>query len=114
MITAFSGFPRFGGGNMLRKVSVVLAPATLAFFVGSAVLAQPVFPKDRSSASTAVTQPEAKRPLPSGRAAGIKQAQARTNGIWNWVPFGIVGGLAALVVVSGGDDDDSTPTTGSN
>jgi hypothetical protein len=99
---------------MLRKVSVVLAPATLVLFVGSTVLAQPVFPKERSSPSAAASQPEAKSPLPSGRAAGIKQAQAQTNGIWNWVPFGIVGGLAALVVVSGGDDDDSTPTTGSN
>src|SRR5829696_5496546 len=94
--------------DTLRKVSAVLVPATFALFVGSTVLAQPVLPRERSISSGPATQPDAKRPLAPGRAAGIKQAQARSNGIWNWVPFGIVGGLAALVVVSGADDDDST------
>ena len=99
---------------MLRKLSAVLVSATVALFAGSTVLAQPVLSKERSITAAPADQPGAKRPLAPGRAAGIKQAQARTDSIWNWVPFGIVGGLAALVVVSGGDDDDSAPTTGSN
>jgi hypothetical protein len=56
-------------------------------------------------------------PLTPGGAAGIKQAQgAERNRIWNYVPFGVVGGLALLVVLATGDDDDeaTTTTTGSN
>jgi hypothetical protein len=53
-------------------------------------------------------------PLAPGGAAGIKQAQAR-GGIWNFAPFALVGGLAALVVLMNDDDGDSaTTTTGSN
>jgi hypothetical protein len=96
---------------MLRNVSVVLAPATLALFVGSTVLTEPVFPKERSSPSAVATQPEAKRPLPSGRAAGIKQAQAQTNGIWNWVPFAwSVGAMTTIPRLRPGVTDAIRPS----
>jgi hypothetical protein len=54
-------------------------------------------------------------PLAPGGAAGIKQAQAQRSGIWNFVPFGLVGGLAALVVLLNDDEGDiATTTSGTN
>ena len=49
-------------------------------------------------------------PLAAGPAAGIKQAQGRA-GVWTYVPFAVVGGLALLIVLVTGDDDDDTATT---
>ena len=90
---------------MLRIVSTLLLSGALALDAMSSASAQShVAPPQAPSADTG--------PLAAGPAAGIKQAQAQA-GVWNYVPFAVVGGLALLVVLVTGDDDDdaSVPTT---
>lgn len=93
---------------MLRIVSTLLLSGALAFGVFPA-LAQ-------SGPATTSPAPARNAPLAAGPAAGIKQAQAQA-GVWNYVPFAVVGGLALLVVLVTGDDADdnaTTTTTGTN
>jgi hypothetical protein len=101
---------------MLRKVLTALVSSALAFGVDAASaqsdLAKQSSPVPARSPAAAISGP-----LSAGGPAGIKQAQgAERNRIWNYVPFGVVGGLALLVVLATGDDDDetTTTTTGSN
>jgi hypothetical protein len=98
--------------NMLRMIVAVLVSGALALGAPSRGAAQ--------EQTTATPAPRATttvdRPLAPGGAAGIKQAQgAQRNGIRNFIPLGIVTGLALLVVFATGDDDNSaTTTTGTN
>ena len=95
---------------MLRIVLAVLVSGAFVFSGLTAASAQEKATATPASAASAVNAP-----LPPGKAAGIKQAQAQRNNLRNFIPFAVVGGLAVLVVVSGNDDDDSTTTTtGSN
>ena len=94
---------------MLRIVSTLLLSGALAWGATSSVSAQSDVPKSGSPASVPATHTG---PLAAGPAAGIKQAQAEA-GVWNYVPFAVVGGLALLIVLVTGDDDEdaSAPTT---
>ena len=98
---------------MLRTVSTLLLSGALAFGGMNSATAQSDLAKPslKSPAPTVDTGP-----LAAGPAAGIKEAQAQA-GVWKYVPFAVVGGLALLVVLlTGHDDDDSatTTTTGTN
>ena len=98
---------------MLRIVSTLLLSGALALGATSAASAQSDRPKSGSPGPAPTTHTG---PLAAGPAAGIKQAQAQA-GVWNYVPFAVVGGLALLIVlVTGDDDDDASPptTTGTN
>jgi hypothetical protein len=90
---------------MLRIVSTLLLSGALALGAMSSASAQSDPAKPNLPA-------EARVPLAAGPAAGIKQAQAQA-GVWNYVPFAVVGGLALLVVLVTDDDDNeaSAPTT---
>ena len=92
---------------MLRIVSTLLLSGALALGAMSSASAQSDPAKSGSPA------PAHTGALAAGPAAGIKQAQAQT-GVWNYVPFAVVGGLALLVVLVTDDDDASAPTTGTN
>jgi hypothetical protein len=93
---------------MLRIVSTLLLSGALALGAMSSASAQ-------SGLGKPTLRAEARVPLAAGPAAGIKEAQAQA-GVWNYVPFAVVGGLALLVVLVTGDDDEdaSVPTTGTN
>ncbi len=96
---------------MLRMMVAVLVSVALALGALSPAWAQ------EQTTATPVRQaaPTADKPLAPGGAAGIKQAQAQRGGIRNFIPLGIVTGLALLVVFATGDDDNSaTTTTGTN
>jgi len=86
---------------MLRMVSAVLVSGPLVLGAVNAVSAQ-----EYERAPPVRSEPALKAPLAPGGAAGIKQAQAQRSGIRNFIPLGIVTGLALLVVLTGGDDDD--------
>ena len=89
---------------MLRMVSTLLLSGALALGATNSACAQSDLPAAAPTTHTGA--------LAAGPAAGIKQAQAQA-GVWNYVPFAVVGGLALLVVLVTGDDDDdaSVPTT---
>ena len=93
---------------MLRIVSTLLLSGALALGAMSSASAQ-------SDPAKPTLRDQARGPLAAGPAAGIKQAQAQA-GVWNYVPFAVVGGLALLIVLVTGDEDDdaSVPTTGTN
>lgn len=102
---------------MLRKLFALLVSGALAFGAMSPASAQSDIANQTSTVPARTAAPTLNTPLAPGAAAGIKQAQgAQRNRIWNFAPFGVVGGLALLVVLTGGDDDDSstTTTTGTN
>lgn len=102
---------------MLWKLTALLMSGAMVLAGADVALAAPSV-SARSAQSAKTEAPSGVRnaaPLPAGRAAGIRQAQATTGGN-DWILLG--GGLAAgaliLVLVAGGGDDDSTPTTGTN
>jgi hypothetical protein len=96
---------------MLRIVMALLVSGTLAVGALGPGRAQ----EQTAAMPVRQTVPNAHKPLAPGGAAGIKQAQAQRGGIRNFIPLGIVTGLALLVVFATGDDDNSaTATTGSN
>jgi hypothetical protein len=96
---------------MLRIVSTLFLSGALALGAMSSASAQ----SDRAKLGSPARAPTVETgPLAAGPAAGIRQAQAQA-GVWNYVPFAVVGGLALLVVLAtGGDDDDSATTTTTN
>ena len=98
---------------MLRIVSTLLLSGALAWGATGSASAQSDLAKSGSPAPAPTAHAG---PLAAGPAAGIKQAQAQA-GVWNYVPFAVVGGLALLIVLATGDDDDETSaptTTGTN
>jgi hypothetical protein len=95
---------------MLRMIVAGLVSAALGLGAVSPGFAQ----QQTMSAPNPRAAPPVAGPLAPGGAAGIKQAQsAQRNGIRNFIPLGIVTGLALLIVFATGDDDNgatSTPT----
>jgi hypothetical protein len=99
---------------MLRKVFALPAFVMLAWGTVGAE-AQPQSAHQAVLASSRTPVSSVTQPLAPGAAAGVKQAQAQQNRLWNFAPFAFVGGLALVVVLIGEDEDDSSvTTTGSN
>lgn len=96
--------------NMLRTVLALLVSGAFTFGGMAPASAQ----EQTTVTPPRTAAPTLNRPLAPGGAAGIKQAQAQRNGIRNFIPLGIVTGLAILVVVTGGDDDNSAAPTTTN
>jgi len=104
---------------MLRKTLALLVAGVLVFGGMSPATAQSNLEQQKSVLPAPTAAPAARAPqLAPGRAAGVKEAQATfRNPIWNYVPFGVVSGLAALIVLMTGNDDEETTvasTTGTN
>jgi hypothetical protein len=92
---------------MLRNLIALLV---LGLFVAGGPSALSAQADDARQGSTGSLR-TMKSPLAPGSAAGIKQAQAQRSRIWNFVPFGVLGGLAALIVLMNDDDGDIVTTT---
>jgi hypothetical protein len=102
---------------MWRKAFVLLFfGGFLLGMPGGSVSAQTADATQPPLGSASMAASAGRGALAPGGAAGIRQAQAQPRPIWNFVPFGIVGGLAALVVLLNDDDDGGTTvtTTGTN
>ena len=91
---------------MLRNLLALLVSGAMALGMVSPVSAQ-----ERATTKPGPPVRVTTTPLAPGGAAGIKQAQAQRSFIWNFAPFALVGGLAALVILMNDDDGDSVTTT---
>jgi len=105
---------------MLRRASALVVSSALAIGGLSAASAQLSFAAEKPPVPARTTTLTASEPplLAPGRAASIREAQSTfRNRIWNYVPFGVITGLGALIVLSTGDDDNGSvtaTTTGTN